>query len=148
MEYLSESTGRVLCSVASTYIFSSVISHFLKAVTAPACGYLVLSAPNKTVQCNGSSIYHATFAIGGFDAKNITEVQVSTTTDNVLVVDLLGAPYSYSFCERCYQQDYKAWYYEPNPKGNVIWRPKIWCGSTLVPHIDATVKGEVKCQAQ
>src|SRR5205814_9745334 len=98
---------------------------------SPACSYLVVSASSKTVACDGTSTYHGNLSIDGPGRSNVRSANVSTGTDNVIVIELVGSPYDPSVCDlpkSCYQQDFKAHrdgYNPDNTKGNILWTKDI-----------------------
>jgi hypothetical protein len=118
---------------------------------APACGNVTVSVSSAmTVACDGTTTYHSGLTVAGSDFKNVSSISATTTTDNTLVIDLLGTPSKSLLCDgitsQCYQQDFKA--FKPNQgstNGNVIWNVQVFCGGAD-PSIVTAPKVPVSCQ--
>lgn len=110
----------------------------------PIC-YLTLAAPALAPRCdNGTTTYHAGFTIGGADARYVTYPALTTSTDNVLMIDLQGGVHKNDLCDSsslCYQQDYKA--YQRSGTWHIIWDVMLQCSG--IDHHN-TVNQNVTCQ--
>lgn len=147
----------VLCSVIGTLFATAVSTEY--TATNPNCGgtdkkVVVLATP-QTVRCDGATTYVASSGIGGSAEPFVTNVNVSTTTDNVLLIDLLGGPRNSLVCDNrpggtswCFDQSYKT--AVPNTstgrKGNVTWNYGIFCGLKQDPDISGPVSQRITCQ--
>ena len=126
--------------------------------TSPNCGgnngeiVTAVAAP-LTAKCDGQTTNTATSGIGGGGSSYVTSVAVTTSTDNTLLIDLLGSPRTGSVCSNrqggtwCWDQDYKA--ATPNQytgkSGNIDWNYSIFCGVKQNPDISGTVPEKISC---
>lgn len=151
------STGEVVCSAAGLLY---EVSQGDYTAASPNCGgnngeIVVVYASPQSQKCDGKTTYSAGSSVSGSGATNITEVSVSTATDNTLLIDLLGGPSANSLCgnkagssQWCYAQNYKT--AVPNSytgtSGNIDWKYQIFCGTKVNPDIYGTVPQRFTCQ--
>lgn len=134
------------CDICSSDEFFSVAQ-----VTVPGACLDVVVNPGKaaTLACDGTSTYQSSLAVGGAGFSNVTSVSTSTSTDNVLMIDLLGGPFKNPLCvntSACFNQDFKAFKSnQGSTSGNVIWGVQVFCGSAD-PGIDTKVSQTITCQ--
>jgi hypothetical protein len=87
---------------------------------------------------------HAGFTIGGTDSNYVMYPALSTSTDNVLMIDLQGGFYTNDLCvsgQLCYLQDYKA--YQRSGTWHIIGDVQFQCkGMDYHP----IIKQDVTCQ--
>lgn len=114
-----------------------------------------VSAPPRAPKCDGSTTYPATSSVDGSGIQLVTEIKVTTDTDNVLLIDVLGSPTNDPLCTNsagssqwCFDQNYKT--AVPNSytgkSGNIKWNYNIFCGAKLNPDIYGTVPQLITCQ--
>jgi hypothetical protein len=148
------SAGEVRCSAVGAIFATALLTSY--EATNPHCGTspVIVSAPPQSVKCDGSTIHTASSALGG-QINNITTITVTTSTDNVLLIDLIGGPTKGPVCDNtsggaswCYQQSYKT--AVPNSytgkSGNIDWNYNIFCGLSGTPDIHGTVPQPITCQ--
>ena len=125
--------------------------------TNPNCGasnVVLVYAPPQSQKCDGKTTYSAGSTVSGSGAPNITSISVSSATDNIPLIDLLGSPIGNPLCtnkagspEWCYTQSYKT--AVPNSytgtSGNIDWNYSIFCGAKLNPDIYGTVPQPFAC---
>ena len=127
--------------------------------TNPNCGAnngknVVVVAPPRMPKCDGSTTNVATSSVGGSGAPLMTSINLTTTTDNTLLIDVLGTPTHDPLCTNsfgssswCFDQNYKA--AVPNSytgkTGNIKWIYSIYCGAKQNPDIYGTVPQPITC---
>jgi hypothetical protein len=141
--------GEIICSIAGVFFATQTLGNVI--LPNGACGSIVVAGNHLSpISCNnGSTTYHATVNLNPTSGPPIDSVLSTTSTDNVLVIDLLGKPYSAAVCPAgtvCRVNDFKAYDYLENPKGNINWNIQIWCGTSLTPDDDVTFRQPVSCQ--
>ena len=142
--------GEIICSVAGVF-FATTQTQDNVIKPNGACGAIVVAGTHHSpTKCdNGATTYHAQVTLNPSSGPPIDSVLSTTTTDNVLVVDLIGKPYSAPICPAgnvCRVNDFKAYDYLANPKGKIIWDIQIWCGTSLAPDDHVTFSQPVSCQ--
>lgn len=107
------STGQVICSVAGL-LYDVAATEY--SATSPNCGnnqVVTVFVPAQTPKCDGTTTYSAASSVTGGGSPYISDISVTTKTDNTLLIDLLGGPIANSFCSNklggtwCYNQSYK-----------------------------------------
>jgi hypothetical protein len=157
--YASSTEGAVYCAVAAAFIFDVATQDY--TATSPNCGgnngeivKVRAPSPPKSPTCDGTTTNIAVSGVSGGGSTYITDITVTTTTDNILLIDLLGGPMTDSVCSNkpgssqwCYDQNYKAAI--PNSytgkSGNIDWNYNIFCGAKLNPDIATTVPQKITC---
>jgi len=150
----SQTEGTVTCS-AIGILLDVLASSF--AGKAQACGsnngaVVVVNSPPKTAKCDASTTNIASASVGGSGFSHIDTIQVTTNTDNVLLLDLLGGPVKNNICTpstgvSCYDQSYKAAVptQYTGKSGNIIWNWKIFCSVTSSPDITGSTAQKISC---
>lgn len=152
INYLFAQYTQVYCSAVGLFYTSPTTTATDYAGKCPTGAAVHVYVPAQSQKCDGNTTYNAGLSIGGVGAPQVTDVTLTTTTDNVLVIDLLGSPVGNPLCSNksgspqwCYQQGYKAYFYAQNPKGNINWNTKIWCGAKVNPDITGNVPQSFTC---
>ena len=152
------SSGKVICTAVGTFFATADSTDY--SATNPNCGgtngqKVIVYAPPQSQRCDGTTTYKAGASVGSSGTTYVTEIGVTTTTDNTLLLDLVGGPAADPVCTNkpgsstwCYQQSYKA--AVPNSStgrtGNIKWNFNIFCGTKLNPDIYGTVPQPFSCQ--
>jgi hypothetical protein len=156
--YEFQSTTEVDCNIARLLTEVAATDYTAESANCGKGNGDVLHAfvPAQSQSCNnGASVYNAPLSIHGTAAPLVTEVELQTSTDNALVIEVQnkGQPSANPLCQNkfgstqwCYQQAYKAYSYPPNPKGNILWNVQVWCGGSLDPDIHGTAAQPFTCQ--
>jgi hypothetical protein len=118
-------------------------------VTAECSPTVVASAPSP-VACDGKTLYTALLTIGGADEANVTSVDPTAASSNVLTIELQGAPYTYTtFCSTgnmCYGQDFKSYTNNQSNSANINWSVQIFCSNSPYPSQTVSKSTTVTCQ--
>jgi hypothetical protein len=148
--YLFSFQGEIVCSLAGTFWVTTVTEN---NVIPPqgACGTITVVGNHlsPSVCDNGRTTLHDTINISRKTGAAIDSYLATPSTDNVLLIDLIGSPYSAPICpagDICRTQDLKLYKYTTHPTGNVNWDLKIWCQVTTNPDIHASLRQPVSCQ--
>ncbi len=92
------------------------------------CGFVLINAPPQSKKCDGTTIYQAGFTLNN---PNIVAIAGTSSTDNELLLELLGDPYNSNLCTSpywCMRQDYKAHTYDGSPgKANFNYTLSLSC---------------------
>ena len=153
-----QTQGEVICSEIGAIFLTAVSISY--SATNPNCGgnngeVITVYEGSQTPSCNGTTTYRATATVAGSGAPHMTSINVSTTTDNTLLIDLLGGPTNDPLCTNsfgshswCFDQNYKT--AVPNQytgtTGNINWSWSIYCGFKQNPDIHGTVPQPITCQ--
>ncbi len=128
--------------------------HWFETVYAPvyvaACNPVISTAALR-VACDNTSTYSGHLTINwGNGSAPVVETNVSTSTQESLMIELLGPPTVSDLCSsplKCHDQQFKARTGPGVPNaGSIDWRIKIWCSVKLEPDVDTTVHESVTCQ--
>ncbi len=153
--YVGSTEGTIYCAAAAGLILDVATQDY--TAKNPNCGsnngaVVIVNAPPRVAKCDASTINIASSSVGGSGYSYITSINVNTSTDNTLLLDLLGGPSKSSVCGgstgvSCYDQNYKA--AVPNQytgkSGNIKWNYNIFCGAKLNPDIYGTVPQKISC---
>jgi uncharacterized Zn-finger protein len=121
-------------------VFSQMVAQ--NVVGTPYCGAVYTSAPSKSETCDGATIYHAAISVSN---TKITAITATSWADNVLTLDLIGAPYLEQICappQWCIEQDYKAYNYPPR-SGTINHVLSLTCSA---PAVEITVPQVFACK--
>jgi len=155
--YAGYAEGAVYCAVAAGFIFDEITQDWTGY--NGNCGGsgnnnpVTVRAPPMTAECNGTTTNVATAGVGGSGASYITNISVSTSTDNSILLDLLGGPSNSLSCTNkaggswCYNQNFTATV--PNQytgtSGNILWNVGVFCGLKQIPDIAGTIPQKISC---
>jgi hypothetical protein len=147
-----QTQGEVICSYLGVFYLSAIVDSYTGK--SPNCGNnqdIVIVVPPQSQTCDGTTTYQAVSTVTGPGEPYIVDIDVSTTTDNSLLLDLIDGPNKGDFCTSgtwCYSQSYKA--AVPNQytgtTGNINWNYNIFCGTRQDPDIYGVAKQNFTCK--
>lgn len=150
----SQTEAEVICP--SLGVILDVVSTS-SAGQSPSCGgssaVVTVFYPPQTAKCDASTTNTAPLVVGGSGFSYIKNVTATTSTDNVLLLDLSGNPYKNpnSLCngssQTCFFQDYKAAVPTQftGKNGNIIWNVKIFCGAGVSADLNGSLPQSINC---
>ena len=150
----SQTEGEVICSGIGVLL--AVLGNDYTG-QSPSCGgnsaIVNVFLPSQTAKCDASTINQAHMAVGGSAYSYIQNITATTSTDNLILLDLLGQPpFHDSVCSTsassCWTQNYKAAVPSQftGKQGDILWNVQIFCAAGNTPSLHGdNLKQSITC---